>query len=232
MSSSPNPSEFDSYADRYEEALERGIGVSGESKEYFAEGRVAWLAKCLGAIGIKPSRVMDYGCGTGTATQYLRNTLGAASILGVDISEKSINHARAHEAGADFQLQKDARPAADMDVVYCNGVFHHIPPPERAGALKFIIDSLRPGGVFALWENNPWNPGTQLVMARIPFDRDAVKISAPEARRLLREAGMAVVRTDFHFIFPHTLRALRFLEAPLAALPLGAQYQVLARKPA
>ena len=144
MSDSLNPSEFDAYADSYEQALQKGIGVSGESKEYFAQGRVAWLARCLGAIGIKPARVMDYGCGTGTATPYLRDTLGAVSILGVDISEKSITYARAHESGADFQLQKDVKPAADVDVVYCNGVFHHIPPAERSDATSPTSSSSRP----------------------------------------------------------------------------------------
>jgi hypothetical protein len=26
---------------------------------------------------------------------------------------------------------------------------------------------MRPGGVVALWENNPWNPATRYVMGRI-----------------------------------------------------------------
>ncbi|MFH0908176.1 MAG: methyltransferase domain-containing protein [bacterium] len=226
-----DPSDFDAYAEHYGEALSRGISVSGESKEYFAQGRVALLARRLAELGVRPVRVMDYGCGTGTATPFLRDILGSTSIVGVDISGKSIEHARAHQPGAEFHVQSDVNPAGDFDAVYCNGVFHHIPPPERLGAFRFIRDCLRPGGVFALWENNPWNPGTQLVMARIPFDRDAVKISAPAAGRLLRAAGLDVIRTDFYFIFPHRFRALRFLEAPLARVPLGAQYQVLARNP-
>ncbi len=231
MSGDPAPSEFDAYAEHYGDALAKGISVSGESKEYFAQGRVDWMARCLADLGVRPDRVMDYGCGTGTATPFLRETLGARSIVGVDISEKSIAYARTHQPGASFHVQRELVPKGDFDAVYCNGVFHHIPPPERAAAFRFIRDSLRPGGIFALWENNPWNPGTQLVMARIPFDRDAVKISAPESCRLVREAGLEVLRTDFYFIFPHALRALRFLEASLACLPLGAQYQVLARRP-
>ena len=231
MSGCQDPNDFDAYAEHYGEALSRGISVSGESKEYFARGRVAWMSQCLASLGVHPARVMDYGCGTGTATPFLRDTLGANHIVGVDISEKSIAYARDHHPGASFHVQKDLAPVGDFDAVYCNGVFHHIPPPERAGALRFIRACLRPGGVFALWENNPWNPGTQWVMARIPFDRDAVKLSAPASRRLLSEAGLEILRTDYHFIFPHALRALRFLEAPLSCLPMGAQYQVLARRP-
>jgi SAM-dependent methyltransferase len=117
-----------------------------------------------------------------------------------------------------------------VDLVYCNGVFHHIPPVERAGAVNYILRCLRPGGIFALWENNPWNPGTQYVMHRCDFDRDAVKISPPGAVRMLRSGGFEILRTDYRFFFPRTLSWLRSLEPALAKVPVGGQYQVLARK--
>jgi hypothetical protein len=37
------PANLDVFVHNYDEALERGIGVSGETKEYFARGRVSWL---------------------------------------------------------------------------------------------------------------------------------------------------------------------------------------------
>ena len=117
-------------------------------------------------------------------------------------------------------------------MAYCNGVFHHIDPTDRPAAVRYVWKALRPGGVFAFWENSPWNPGTRLVMRRIPFDRDAVLLAAPAARRLLEGNGFEVVRTDFTFVFPNFLKALRRVEKRLARLPLGAQYLVLARKPA
>jgi hypothetical protein len=67
-------------------------------------------------------------------------------------------------------------------------------------------------------------------MSRIPFDRDAITLTAGEARRLLRGAGFEIVRTDFLFIFPRVLSWCRGLEPLVARLPLGAQYQVLCRK--
>ena len=82
----------------------------------------------------------------------------------------------------------------------------------------------------ALWENNPWNPGTRYVMSRIPFDRDANLVWPHQARRMLREAGLRVLRSDYLFIFPRWLKRLRFLESFLSGFPLGAQYQVLAVK--
>ena len=76
--------EFDEYADpeAYDAALDRGISISGEDKSYFARGRVAWLADCLKSHGLRPAQVLDFGCGTGTATPFLLDILeptGASS---------------------------------------------------------------------------------------------------------------------------------------------------------
>jgi hypothetical protein len=68
-------------------------------------------------------------------------------------------------------------------------------------------------------------------MRRIPFDRDAIPISAREASRLLRDAGFRIAGTDFLFIFPRVLRRLRAIEPLVSGLPLGGQYQVLGVKP-
>ena len=50
------------------------------------------------------------------------------------------------------------------------------------------------------------------------------------ARELLTRAGFDVLRTDFLFLFPRVLSALRPLEGSLARFPAGAQYMVLCRK--
>jgi SAM-dependent methyltransferase len=123
------------------------------------------------------------------------------------------------------------QPRAAVDLAFCNGVFHHIPPKDRAEAVRYVSGCLRPGGLFSFWENNPWNPGTRYVMSRIPFDRDAMTLTPPEARRLLREGGFEIIRTHFLFIFPRFLRCCRFIEPLVAGCPFGAQFQVLARKP-
>ena len=81
----------------------------------------------------------------------------------------------------------------------------------------------------AFWENNPWNPGTRYVMSRIPFDRDAITLTPPEARRMLQAGGFDILRTDFLFIFPRVFSWFRGVEPFLVQLPLGAQYQVLCR---
>jgi hypothetical protein len=98
-------------------------------------------------------------------------------------------------------------------------------------AVDYILRCLRPGGLFALWENNPWNPGTRYVMSRIPFDRDAVTITPPQATKLLRARGFQILGVNYLFFFPRFLKSLRFLEPYASRIPMGAQYQVLCRKP-
>jgi SAM-dependent methyltransferase len=227
-----NP-EFDAFADDYDKALEQGLAVSGERKEYFARGRVHWLARCLAQLRFLPARILDFGCGTGTSAPFLLSLPGAQRLTGVEVSEKSIAVARRLHGSerAAFLTCAACQPAAAIDLAFCNGVFHHIPIPERRGAAGYLLQSLRPGGLFALWENNPWNPGTRYVMSRIPFDRDATPLAAPDARALLRDAGFEILRTDFLFIFPRFLSWLRPIETLFHTLPLGAQYQVLARRP-
>jgi SAM-dependent methyltransferase len=225
--------DFNDYAADYDSALEKGIAVSGENKEYFSSERIAWLAQCIQQSGEHPTRIMDFGCGTGSASLGLLQFASHGVVVGIDISDKSLNIARTNNADperAQFVLRDAYVPNEDIDLAFCSGVFHHIPRSDRATAVRFVYKSLRPGGLFAVWENNPWNPGTRYVMSRIPFDRNAVPISAPATRRMLRKDGFQILRTDFLFIFPRLLRHLRFLEPSLSRLPLGAQYQVLCRK--
>jgi SAM-dependent methyltransferase len=223
---------FDAYARDYEHALNQGLAVSGESRDFFLHGRVAWLKRRLDELKVHVHRAMDYGCGTGTSVGELRTLLGAPDVVGVDLSSEEIAVARRDVPVGRFFVTHEFVPAGDRDLVYCNGVFHHVPIAERSGAIGYVFKALRPGGLFALWENNPWNPGTRYVMSRIPFDHDAITLSAPETRRLMQAAGFEIVNTDFLFVFPRILRPLRALEPRLARFPLGAQYMVLGRKPA
>ena len=224
---------FDEYADEYDRALSRGLALSGEKKDYFARKRIEWLRDRLQNSMTSVDHVMDYGCGTGSSVPLLIDILKAGTIVGTDTSRKSLDiAAREHSSDSTrFFLFNEYQPDGKFDLVYCNGVFHHIPLSLRGAAVNYIYRSIRAGGLFAFWENNPWNLGTRLVMSRVPFDRDGITITAPRARALLKSGGFEILRTDFLFIFPNVLRWLRWIEPSCAGLPLGAQYQVLCRKP-
>ena len=224
---------FDRFAEQYEAELQRGLVITGEDKAYFARERVQWVAHRLRSLAMPPpASVLDYGCGTGTAAPFLRSAFPEAQMHGVDISTASLARARREHGalGATFSTPDELPAGRPIDLVFCNGVFHHIPVHERPAVVQWIVGRLRPGGILALWENNPWNPGTRLVMRRIAFDRDAVMLSAAETTRLLRAEGLTLLGIDYRFVFPGFLRVFRPIERWLTRIPLGGQYLALARK--
>jgi 2-polyprenyl-3-methyl-5-hydroxy-6-metoxy-1,4-benzoquinol methylase len=69
---------------------DQGIRLSGESQDFFIEGRLRDLASQLPRA---PRRILDFGCGVGKTCQRLAVLFPDAFITGVDISDESIAHA-------------------------------------------------------------------------------------------------------------------------------------------
>jgi SAM-dependent methyltransferase len=218
-------------AAEYGQLLDQGLRLSGESRDFFLRGRVAELLRQL-PEGFRAGRILDFGCGTGDTSRHLASVFPMAEVVGVDNAANALGWAASHHAGprVRFEHLDGFDASGEFDLCYVNGVFHHIAPERRPGAVGRLSRALRAGGWLALFENNPWNPGTRMVMRRIPFDRDAIPLAPPETRRLVVSAGLRVIRTRSLFYFPRALAFLRPLEGRLGSLPLGAQYYVLGVK--
>lgn len=219
-------------AQEYDALLQQGIGLSGEDKGFFIRGRLRDLQRRL-PVGFHPRRILDFGCGVGDTAHLLAGLYPGARIVGLDNSRRSLEYAR-RTYGTDrisFYHPDDFTRSDPVDLCYSNGVFHHIPPETRPEIVARIRRDLRPGGFFALFENNPLNPGTRIVMRRIPFDREAQPFRAREAQRLLRQGGFSFLYPpSYLFYFPRPLAFLRRMEPFLVRIPLGAQYHLLAQK--
>lgn len=215
----------------YDQMLMQGLRFSGENYEYFLQGRIQrMLADLTGSR--QPKRILDFGCGIGHATKHLADLFPDAEVVGMDTAESALDYARATMEGrnARFTSSLESLDIGYFDLCYTNGTFHHIDPALRQSIVKHIRQVLRPGGLFAFFENNPWNPGTRWVMHNIPFDRDAIPLPPPEAKRLLASSGFEECQpATFLFYFPRQLAPLRKLEPSLARLPFGAQYYLLAQ---
>jgi SAM-dependent methyltransferase len=224
------PEQLFDRAAEYEAMLNQGISLSGESQEFFIFGRIQDMRS---QVARDPCRILDFGCGTGKSCSHLADVFPGASVVGADLSEDALTHARASFGSkrVTFVNIADLPQLERFDLCYINGVFHHILPGDRQQTLMMIKDLLAPGAHLALFENNPWNPGTRMVMHRIPFDRDAIPLSFVEARDRIKAAGFQVCGTRFLFYLPKTLAALRFIEPLFVKVPLGAQYYVLASVP-
>lgn len=232
-------STFDSVANAYEQQLQLGLWLSGEAADCFVRGRVRMFRLLLTQFKITPpGYILDFGCGVGNAAQSLLDSFPNSLLTGVDCSSVSLAIADRRHASmpsfvdrlrwfhADGQLEPQS-----FDAAYTSGVFHHIDVSRRQVELNKIFNSLRPGGVFGLFENNPWNPGTRWIMSRIPFDHDAVCLSPVETRWRLRDAGFKILTTRYMFFFPRTLSGLRCFESVLSQIPFGAQFVVFAQRP-
>jgi trans-aconitate methyltransferase len=185
--------------------------------------------------GARPvTSILDFACGVGDSSRRLVDVFGAAEVVGVDVGLGAIHEAqrRIEDERVRFSLFDDLDGDARFDLCYVNGAYHHIRAAQRPRVTRRIFDLLRPGGVLALFENNPWSIPARLVMRRIPFDRDAHMLRPASKSRLLRDAGFATnAGPSYLFFFPRALGRLRGMEPSLRRIPLGAQYLVVGRRP-
>jgi SAM-dependent methyltransferase len=223
--------EFDEFAATYESTMERACAIAGESNDFYAFGRLQWCRRRLRSY-LPVHAVLDFGCGIGGSFKYFFDTLGCSTVIGLDPSTESLRIAKEKHPGLELQLStpKEFVPTGSIPLAFCNGVFHHIPPPARHSSLRLIRRALSKDGIFAFWENNPWNPIVTYAMSLNRFDRNAETLSPWHSARLLKEAGFHIISIDYCFFFPHFAWRLRCLEPALRWLPVGAQYLVLARK--
>jgi SAM-dependent methyltransferase/catechol 2,3-dioxygenase-like lactoylglutathione lyase family enzyme len=113
-------------------------------------------------------RVLDLGCGFGAFCRWARQ-MGAESVLGVDLSQRMLDRARAQTPGAGVayclaDIEHFALPDASFDLVYSSLALHYV---ENFGDVCAAIGrSLMPGGrlVFSVEHpiyTAPRNPGWQ-----------------------------------------------------------------------
>jgi hypothetical protein len=144
--------------------------------------------------------------------------------------KKILAEARARVDLTHVRLQsvKQTPRDGEIDLVYCNGVLHHNKLEQRAEALQRIFDSLGPARYFALWENNPLNLGTRFIMAKCPFDRDAMPILPSQATKMVKNDGFSHRNGVVSFFLPEDIS---FPTSTRALVESDGQYLVLARKP-
>jgi SAM-dependent methyltransferase len=222
--------DFDKYVGNYNSLLREGTSFFTADEEYFARYKIRILAK---QTGIKPKRILEYGCGIGRNIPYLREAFPAAEIEGSDISEVSLEIARKLNANIRFFAEQSAGELTEkFDLIFVAGVFHHIPIPLRATVMSRIFDRLAPGGELLVFEHNPYNPVTRRIVDSCPYDADAVLLRPAELRNLISDAGFVEPSSGYCLFVPPKLSVLHWMESALSWLPLGGQYWVHGLRPA
>ena len=154
------PAEFDGFAADYDAALNKGISLSGEAKDYFIEGRIAWLRRCLDRlrISVQSPRVLDFGCGTGAAFSTLRRVLDASAVIGIDVSAAELEIAHRENPWAQTYQPETTPDDLSADIAYSNGTFHHIPPADRPGVVARLHRQLAPAASSPSGKTIPGTP--------------------------------------------------------------------------
>ncbi len=137
--------------------------------ERFGAGwdRAAELADLLALLPeIDGRRVLDLGCGAGQLARHLA-TMGAAEVVGVDVSERMLALARAEWAHPRVTYQRAsieevAFPGARFELVTSSLALHYV--DDYAGLARRIAGWLVPGGVLVYSTEHP------IFTARLPGD--------------------------------------------------------------
>ncbi len=223
---------FDQFAQNYEDVHAKSIALSGEESIFFVELKIKLLREYFEERATTNLKILDYGCGTGRAASFVKRYFPQSSFIGVDPSPKSIEVARKHFPDDTFRVlgTDGSIPEKEVDVIFAAGVFHHIPKAEQAGAVQHIMNALKPGGYFVLFEHNPYNPLTVRVVKSCPFDEGVILLKPKLSRSLLHRQAFLFEHQRYYFFFPKFLWFLRPLERWLRWMPLGAQYMIVAKK--
>jgi ubiquinone/menaquinone biosynthesis C-methylase UbiE len=116
-------------------------------REYF-EAFLAQARPHLGPVGV----VADIGCGTGTMLSILAGAGIGAQLVGVDLSDESLEKLRkafANDSRLTFKVGSISRiPLVDQscDLVICTETIEHLFPSDFAQGLAEIARVLKPGG--------------------------------------------------------------------------------------
>ena len=103
------------------------------------------------------SRALDFGCGTGRSTRFLRN-LGL-NVIGADVSQAMLDHARALDPSGEYHLIRNSIASefaqGSFDIILAAFTFDNMPTETKAEALIRMRILLSPDGCLLLVVSSP-----------------------------------------------------------------------------
>lgn len=140
--------------------IEGGYLTIGAATSYDAVTQYAlppnetWVRQSLiNAIRVKPSRILDLGCGTGSTTLMLKKAFPNAEVIGLDLSPYMLIAADHKSRKDNLEIQwKHGKaeqtnfPDASFDLVTASLLFHEMPPEMAQSVLQECFRLLKPGG--------------------------------------------------------------------------------------
>jgi SAM-dependent methyltransferase len=224
--------DYDRYRDRYREELDRAVSFAGASHDFFTRAKAEELVRLTELHLGDPGRLeaLDVGCGIGLTDRHLKGRFH--SLTGTDVSPGVLETAARENPGVRYELAEHGRLPFDdgaFDLAFAVCVVQVVALEERARFVAELARVTRTKGLVVVFEHNPYNPLTRLVVRRCEFGEDARMLGMAEAERLFRENGLTPADRGFLLLFPSRRKRVLALERALRRLPLGAQYYLVAR---
>ena len=221
---------FDQYAKEYDELLKDPLRdrFAGGS-DFFIQQKCRIVDQRLKRTPGRTLRVLDAGCGQGTAFQFFDRDV---HVFGTDISQPMLRPAALR--GPVAVQEPLSLPFADntFDAVYAFCIYHHIPDEDHVRHMRELHRVVKPGAEVMVFEHNPYNPVTATIFKRAPIDQGCHMIAPSRLRGIFTDAGLVGLDHGYFLFVPESLHGVfGALEPALSWLPLGGQYFVAGRKP-
>ncbi|HSO63216.1 MAG TPA: class I SAM-dependent methyltransferase [Desulfobacterales bacterium] len=232
---------FDRVARDYEKIHNRSLPPGVHSADFISQ-RVATVTRWIsdGYAG-REFFYLDFGCGNGRMLKSLLESEAAKPLVeqdrlrlfGFDTSVESINEAKSLMGDERVCLVSDLNSLPGevrFDFVISCHVFHHIPPAERAETVAALANRMKPSSRLVIWEHNPFNPITRMLVKMCPFDDDARLLTLNATKNLFGKNAFRCLEHAYVNVFPPRwlrLNAAAATEVKLSGLPIGAQYWVM-----
>lgn len=97
-----------------------------------------------------PARILDFPCGHGRVTRFLRAAFPAATIYAGDLNTGGIRFCAERFGAIPVQSQVDLTQVelpTELDLVWCGSLITHLPEEECLTVCRRLVDSLAPGGI-------------------------------------------------------------------------------------
>lgn len=217
--------DFDRLSETYSHAVDKSLPVL--KADYFTRVKAESLSALARRQFGDTSKLvaLDFGCGVGNYHGLLKHDFG--KIFGCDVSSECLKVAQRRNPEVEYRSYDGVRVPFDdgsFDIAFAITVFHHIPQRSWLDAVREVRRVMRPGGLFLIYEHNPYNPVTRWVVDNCPFDANATLLNRRTATGLLSGAGFEDVSARSILTVPPTGAVGRALDGAFGRLALGAQY--------
>lgn len=166
-------------------------------------------------IRVKPQRILDLGCGTGSTTLMLKQAFPQAEVIGLDLSPYMLVRAedKAKKAGLDIEWRHGDAEKTNLsqafDLITICLLFHETPPAVTQSILNECFRLLRVGGEVLILDGNQKTLRNLDWLNNIfeePYIRD---FAAGNLDASMGKAGFEAVQTDDLWLIHQVTRGVK-----------------------